>query len=562
MAGFVRKFLHSTPALVLSIVFGLAIGAAGLVAVLQPPAAMSDVAAASCDNVNIIHCGLAGSSDAGYIKSFKQYYNKGSDGRYNDLKHVFRWAGASDVMVRGMNTANTKLGTMNANGDIYVGGKKVGHDAKMAARFREANWTGVVHVGGNVYARTVTPSSTEHNSYRVLVHFNGSGVADFAVATSCGNAIKFVPVQPKPVLACTGLTYSLLNRSTNEYQFKASASAKHTTITSYVFHFGDGTSKKVSTHGSHATVQHRYAKDNHRYTAYAVVNSTRKSGVTDAHCRVSFTTPKPQPSLNCVSLTQSIVADKTNTYQLNATAHASNTTITSYVFDFGDGQQQTVTTGKTNASLTHTYSQADTSYTATVHINSQAIKNVGSANCQVVIKTPPTPTTPQLLCQNLSFNAVSDRDNTYRFTATASASNTTITSYVFSLDGKNQRTINSSDTTASTTYTLPDTTANHTVSVAVNSTDLQNVTSAHCRVTLPGQPQQPECKPGVPTGSSECNECKPGVPAGSAECQPATPPSPQPPLPNTGAGDVIGFFGATTLAGGLIHRFILRRKLA
>jgi len=523
---------------------------------------MSDVAAASCDNVNIIHCGLAGSSDAGYIKSFKQYYNKGSDGRYNDLKRVFRWAGASDAMVHGMNTANTKLGTMNANGDIYVGGKKVGHDAKMAARFREANWTGVVHVGGNVYARTVTPSSTEHNSYRVLVHFNSNGVADFAVATSCGNAIKFVPVQPKPVLACSGLTYSLLNRSTNEYQFKASASAKHTTITSYVFHFGDGTSKKVSTHGGHATVQHRYAKDNHRYTAYAVVNSTRKSGVTDAHCRVSFTTPKPKPSLNCVSLTQSIVADKANTYQLTATAHASNTTITSYVFDFGDGQQQTITTSKTNASLAHTYGQADTSYTANVHVNSQAIKNVGSANCQVVIKTPPTPSAPQLLCQNLSFNAMSDRDNTYRFTATASASNTTITSYVFSLDGKNQRTINSSDTTASTTYTLPNTTASHTVSVTVNSTDLQNVTSAHCRVTLPGQPQQPECKPGVPAGSSECNECKPGVPAGSTECQPAMPPSPQPPLPNTGAGDVIGFFGATTLAGGLIHRFILRRKIA
>lgn len=562
MAGFVRKFLGSTPALVLSIVFGLAIGGAGLVAILQPPAALSDVAAASCDKVNIIHCGLAGSSDAGYIQSFKQYYNKGSDGRYNDLQHVFRWAGASDAMVRGMNTQNTKLGTMQANGDIYVGSKKVGHDAKMAARFREASWTGVVHVGGNVYARTVRPSSTAHNSYRVLVHFNSNGVADFAVATSCGNAIKFVPVQPKPVLACTGLTYSLLNHSTNEYQFRVSATAKHTTITSYVFHFGDGTTKQVSTHGNHATAQHRYTKNDHRYTAYAVVNSSRTSGVTDAHCRVSFTTPKPKPSLSCVSLTQSIVADKANTYRLTANAHASNTTITSYVFDFGDGQQQTVTTDKTSASLTHTYGQPDTSYTATVHVNSQAIKNISSANCQAVIKTPPTPTTPQLLCQNLSFNAVSDRDNTYRFTATASASHTTITSYVFSLDDTNQRTINSSDATASTTYTLPNTAANHTVTVAVNSSDVQNVTSAHCRVTLPAQPQQPkECKPGVPVGSSECNECKPGVPVGSPECKPQVLGTTTE-LPNTGAGDVFGFFAATAAAGGLIHRYLLRRKLS
>jgi hypothetical protein len=45
-------------------------------------------------------------------------------------------------------------------------------------------------------------------------------------------------------------------------------------------------------------------------------------------------------------------------------------------------------------------------------------------------------------------------------------------------------------------------------------------------------------------------ECKPPVLGTSTE------------LPNTGAGDVIGFFSATTIAGALIHRFMLRKRVA
>jgi hypothetical protein len=69
----------------------------------------------------------------------------------------------------------------------------------------------------------------------------------------------------------------------------------------------------------------------------------------------------------------------------------------------------------------------------------------------------------------------------------------------------------------------------------------------------------------VATAYFTVNDQTVSAPAGHCQTQvtfktttpPVTPPKE---LPNTGAGDVIGFFSATTIAGGLLHRFFLRRK--
>jgi hypothetical protein len=661
MVNALKKLFNSGRKRVVAGVLTVGILTAGSLALLQPALTNSNVSAASCDKVNIVYCGFNASSDSGYISDFRSAYNKNSDNGHHDLKAVYRWAGATDGSVSGMNTGNTKIGTMDNHGNITVGGKTIGHDSKMAARFRESNWTGVVHVEGDVYARTVTPSSTAHNSYKVLVHFNSNGVADFAVAVTCGNAIKFTPVVPKPQLSCDSLTFSLANKDDLTYKFVAKASAKNTTITSYNFHFGDGNSKTVKTHATSASTTHSFAKNDHSYDVFVVVNSTRKNGVTSPKCHVTVKTPKapvkptlscvsltssvvadqtntykfvakakashttitsyvfnfgdgktktvntsstsastthtfagqgksftikvsvngkgfknvtsancktaiktptpPKPSLTCVSLVASIVADQTNTYKFTATASAKNTTISSYLFDFGDGNTQNVATSSTSASATHTFAQADTSYTVKVSVSGKDASNVTSEKCQVTIKTPPNQESPQLICQNLSFVAVDGQDNTYKFTANADAVNTTITGYSFDFGDGNTQNVATDQTSADTTHTYANSDQDFTATVSVSSKDLQNVTSANCKVTVPKVPHQEFCKPGIPVGSPECQPCEfnHNLPSNSPECKPPVLGTTTE-LPNTGAGDVIGFFGATTIAGALIHRFMLRKR--
>lgn len=172
----------------------LAISAIGA-SVMMPSSA---AAASSCDKVNIVYCGLTGSSDASYISSFKSVYTSDKSGHvasptvkkdYTDIQSVYAWAGASNSMIAGMTTDNTKLGTMYKNGNIVVDGKVVATDAWVSARFTEG--TGFVHVEGNVYARKTTTSLAE-SSAPVLVYMP-SGTFKFAAMIGCANAVKATP---------------------------------------------------------------------------------------------------------------------------------------------------------------------------------------------------------------------------------------------------------------------------------------------------------------------------------------------------------------------------------
>jgi hypothetical protein len=457
----VKKWYKNSRVTLIGSILALGIVTAGTAMLLQPASSAPEASAASCDKVNIVYCGFKGSSTSSYIKEYQHYYRTGSDGRYNDIRTVYRWSGANDAAVNGMNTGNSKLGTLYRNGDLKVGNKVVGHDAWVSARFG-AGRPGFVHVTGNVYARKTT-TSLAHDTYKVLVHFNQYGEATYAVMVNCGNAVKFTKVVNKP-------------------------------------------------------------------------------------------------SLNCESLSSQAVKNEERTYTFTATASAKNTQITSYTFHFGDGATQTVPTNKTQATTTHTYAKADTSYTARVSVNSHDIQNQTSDKCTTIVKIPKIPEAPQLLCDNLTFTLSEQGDNTYTFTARASANNETIQNYVFEFGDGEQQTVTTDQATAQATHQYANNNQDFIAKVTVNGKELKNVTSANCQVTITKHVE--ECKPGVPVGSPECKEeCKPGVPMGSPECQPKVLGTTTE-LPNTGAGDAFGFFAATAVAGGLIHRYLLRRKLA
>ncbi len=348
-------------------------------------------AASSCDKVNIVYCGVNKGSASSDISAFKSTYNSNKSGHsasptvkkdYTDLKTVYNWAGASASIVSGMNTTNTKLGTLYKDGRIVVDGKVVATDAWVTARYNNGN--GFTHVTGNVYARKTTTSFAE-SSAPVLVNFQNGKMA-FAVMTGCGNAVKGTPKdtpkppeKPTPVMSCDLLTAT--KKGDYDYEFAAKATAENATVTNYAFDFGDGQTQNVATGAKTANASHKYAKAG-TFTASVKVTFTangKTSTLTAAKCAtpVKPTTPptkpeeckpgipvgdercneQPKVEYKCVELTA--LANKTNSLQYSFTvkATAENATIDSYTVDFGDNTP--AYTG-TNPAVDHTYAKAGT----------------------------------------------------------------------------------------------------------------------------------------------------------------------------------------------------------
>lgn len=237
--------------------------------------------------------------------------------------------------------------------------------------------------------------------------------------------------------------------------------------------------------------------------------------------------PKEMPkSLTCDSLTAQATDDKNLSYKFTAKASAQNMAISSYTFDFGDNNQQTVNTSKTTATTTHTYTQTDSEQTvkATVAVNG----SVTSGNCQTEITIPAKQQQQSLACVSLTATPLDTAKTNYRFTATASATNTTITSYTFNFgDSTSQQTVNTSATTANVDHQFDaNKAATYTITAKVTG-PLGSFGSQGCSTTVTITPPQV-------LGTTT--------------------------LVNTGPGSIVGLFALTTVAGGLLHHFVLRKK--
>ena len=444
------SFARKGKFLIASAFVALTVTSAGAASFALPGTAQ----AASCDKVNIVYCGLEGNDTASYISSFKGAYSGNNNNGHTDLRAVYAWAGLSAADASAMNTTNTKLGTLYRDGRVVVNGQTVATNSYVTARFTEG--AGFTQISNGVWARSTTTSFAEATA-PVLVQFNADGTADSAIMIGCGNAVKFTPV------------------------------------------------------------------------------------------------PKPKPVLVCDLLTATPVPGTPRTYSLVAKAHGSNTTITGYTFSFNDGSN--VYTAKTSANsvtATHTFPADNTSYTVKVAVNSTDLSGVTSAGCATVIKTPAAPVKPALVCTSLTY---AQDGLKFSFTANAVATKTTITSYVFYFgDGKSME-VKTSAAKANAAYTYAENNKTYVAYVAVNSSDIKNVTSATCKINVT-TPKPNECKPGIPAGDSRCTECKPGIPAGDSRCETPTT------LVNTGAGSVAGLFAGTSVLGALGHRFFLKRRMA
>ena len=449
---------------------------------------------------------------------------------------------------------------------------------------------------------TYSKSGTFTASVTVYVSLPGNQTVTVTSA-KCKTQITVTPPPPQVSLVCSDLTLIPgdvdQSNGNQKYTLDAAAKATNATITDYTFTLGDQSAPvTVSTSADTASTTHTYAPGD--YTAKVVVSATaagKTYTATSADCQKSITVKKiPQGTLTCdqLTLTPGNVDQTTgNTdYTLDATATAQNATITSYVFTLGDGApNQTVTTGNTTASTTHTYSPG--TYHAFVTVNGTAngsSVSETSTKCAGDITVKPIVQTAAYSCDGLTGVTTGEADangnQEYTFTATASATNATITNYVFDFDDNNQaQTVTTSDNTATATHTYAPGTYNPHASVTVTLSDgtTKTVTSAACATKITVAPPTCTAPNGqtYPKGSEQCTptctapngqtypagsaQCTPTCtspttgqqyPMGSSECLTATV------LPNTGAGDIFGLFAGVSAGAAAIHWFFVRRRLS
>ena len=264
-------------------------------------------------------------------------------------------------------------------------------------------------------------------------------------------------------------------------------------------------------------------------------------------------TPTGQPpEYSCNMLNPTQVNRTTYSFTTDVTA-LHGATVTKLVYDFGDGQTQTVTSA--SQKVTHEYAKEGTfttKVTVYVLVNGET-KAVTSLHCAKPVEVKPVPQTPQFTCSALTPTTISKENRQYRFTVTtAQSGGATLKSADFNFgDGQSITGVVPSDAnTISTEHTYAQA-GNDTIVATVYFNVNDQVKSVSCQASIsPEQTPPQECKPGIPVGDSRCNECKPGVPAGSAACTAEQ-------LPNTSAVDVLGGTvggGSIVTAGGYFLR--------
>lgn len=240
----------------------------------------------------------------------------------------------------------------------------------------------------------------------VYVHLPGNQTVTVK-STHCETIIN---IPPPPVVkhgeaVCKQLQ-SNFSGSPREYEFAAYGSTNLAKLTGATFDFGDGNTANVKPASAlTAVTNHTYAKDGD----YTITAQLHFDVYTTSNGKVSETTPKtvncatnitvstPKPSaMACVSLQwgQPGESDAYGSTEetLIAQASATNATINSYTFDFGDSSQnQTVKTSNASATVNHTYKPGQ--YVATVSVSitdNKGTHTVTSVNCQANLKlTPP-----------------------------------------------------------------------------------------------------------------------------------------------------------------------------
>ncbi len=323
----------------------------------------------------------------------------------------------------------------------------------------------------------------------------------------------------KPTYSCTSLTQKSLARDTFEFTAKAQAD-NGATITGYEYNFGDDNTKTETTSASTNTVSHKYSQaGTYTVTVTALVNANGTQRATSKEC-VTTVTVKEAAVAKCENLKLTLGDNRTVTATVTYTT-SGGAVLKNIAYDFGDG---TAVVNDTKTTVDHQYAK-DGNYTVVATLSFTG-GEVVDQECQASIGI----NTPAYSCDAFDVTKGDNRTVTVNKFSTSQSGGATYKEVRIDWgDGAmSEPAVKAIGQThsykADGTYTI--------VATAYFNVNDQTV-------------------------SAPAGHCQTEVTFTTPETPPVTPPQV---LPNTGAGDVIGFFGATTLAGGLLHRFFLRRK--
>lgn len=219
------------------------------------------------------------------------------------------------------------------------------------------------------------------------------------------------------------------------------------------------------------------------------------------------------------------------------------------------------------------------SLTAYVVMQNGTFKFALLSACGNPIKATPKVNKSALACTALLTTPVTvenNGDQVVTFTGKATATNATISKYLFNLGtGHGTQTITTSAPSATTakqayahgTYEI--TVAVSGVAKGVN-TAAPSTATCTTKLTVNQKPAPTCTAPNgqkYPQGSPNCTTCQYNneLSANSSQCVPPTtptPPSTPTALPNTGAGNIFGLFLGATIFGGFGYHFFAKRRLA
>jgi len=570
-------------------VFSAAIAGAGLIANHTAPVAANG----TCDKVNVIYCGLSGTTTSANIIALKTAYDNNTSEHtppYHDVKAIFYFVGADQNLIDTMNTSNTVAGLVYRNGNVTVNGVVIATNAKVAARF---SVPGAVAIPGtNAYLRTTT-SSFAFNSEPAIIRLDANGNMLFAAITACGNAVQATPV-PRPSYT---ITKEVAVKGTSAYAKSVNVNpGTHVVYRITVASTGNAAVSNLTVKDSlpaHVeyvdnTLQRDNVAASTTFFSTGVQIASLKNGTStvfsfeaivgpndtvavcsdeslnnvgsmtatglpgeDSTATVSKTClpkPTPTPPTNtpptntpptntpavpayaCVSLSAFSIS-RTN-FNYTATSTATNgATVKAYNFNFGDGATQSVTTNGTTTMLEHAYSTPG-SYNSSVSVT---VAVPGSSDSTVTSTACATSVNVTQLpaaaeCTDLKLLQAAGNPRNVTATVTYSVRNGA------SLSGVS---FNWSDGNVSNNGLI--TSAQHTYQGDGKFNIVATLSFVNGSTNLP---------------SSTCQ-----VPISFSTIPPVVPPVVPTTLVNTGPGSVASMFAGVTAIGTVGYRFFLGRRL-
>jgi hypothetical protein len=518
------------------VMLGAAVGILLGAGVLMGTTGAASAETYNCDSNAVMYCG------APSVSKLISNYNNGISGHEtpNSIHDVYSYFGISSSDVKSM-TSTVQMGIVKKNGQVYVGSKLVASSALTAGR-SYISGSKTVHYGVTTfYTRAPSVSFLDDSLDAYVVMVNNQ--FKFAILVSCGNPVTGVPtptpITPKPVLT-PKYTINKLVAVQGSSNYSKDVSVKSGAIVDYKItvastgntpvtnlNVSDKLPADVEYVGGTLQEDGKAANSNDLFNSHIAVG-TLKNGTstvftfeakvgyedTTATCKTATLTnsanmvatglgatsssanvekacqPAPTPCYQCTSLT----ADQTaaNAYNFTAKASASNgATITGYVFNYGDGKTQTVTTSNDSATASHAYSTTATfnvTVAALVSVNGKT-QTVTSANCGTTVK--PVCPLPEGQCTDVKL--VQNAGNPREVTATATyttVNGATLTGVSFNW-GDSTVTPASAQTAATHTYQAD---GNYTVVATLTfSSPSATVASANCQAPITITTVTPTC---------------------------------------------------------------------